>query len=299
MNSLEALVAPYSGIEAISSRQRYPDAQGEGLPLIQVQTELCQAVIALQGAQLLEFRTALGTPLLWLSPQCQFKPGKALRGGIPICLPWFGPHPTDSEKPQHGFARTSDWQLVQVAQSDDGRCELWFELNHEPDDLCRQAFTAELRMVLGKAIELELSVTNHDEADFHCTWALHSYFPVTSTEQVSVPDLAGRDYLDNLQQHRREQQTAPLSFTGEVDRVFPDVDSPLTIADSAPIRIEHDNCPSVVAWNPGAQKAAKMADVGAGNEQGFICIERGAVLNEGWTLAPEEKRSGKLVIRPA
>jgi len=299
MKSPEALVAPYAGIQLIESRKRYPEAEGEGLPLIQVQTRLCEAVIALQGAQLLEFRTAEGTPLLWLSPQCHFKAGKALRGGIPICLPWFGPHPTDSDKPQHGFARSSDWQLTQVAQSDGGRCELWFELHHQPDELCHQAFTAELRMVLGRTIELELSVTNRDDQDFACTWALHSYFPVTSTKTASVPGLAGRDYLDNLNRHQREHQTGALYFTGEVDRVFPNIETPLTLSDATPIRIEHEHCPSVVTWNPGPQKAAKMADVGAGNEQGFVCIERGAVLDEGWTLAPGEKRSGKLVIRAA
>ncbi len=297
MFELDTPVAPPPAVSFTSSRELYPEADGEGLPLIRIATSLCRAVIAPQGAQLLEFKTAAGTPLLWLSPRCRFTPGKALRGGIPLCLPWFGPHPSDSSKPQHGFARTSDWNLTQVSQADDGHCELRFELHHQPDDRCSQAFTADLRMVLGNSIDLELSITNRDERDFNCTWALHSYFPVPSQAEVTVPVLAGRNYLDNLENHARKHQDGPLTFSGEVDRVFPAIDSPVVIEGQPRVRIDQEQCPSVVAWNPGPEKAAKMADVGLGNQEGFICIERGAVLDEGWRLAPGEKRSGRLVIK--
>lgn len=296
MTSLEALIEPYPGISLTSSRELYPNAEGAGLPLIEVQTPLCRAVIALQGAQLLEFHTAEGTPLIWLSPNCRFEPGKALRGGIPICLPWFGPHPENRDLPQHGFARTSNWELTQLAQSDDGRTELWFELRHQPDARCPQAFTAELRLVLGQTIEQELTLHNRDDKDFDCTWALHSYFPASASDQVSVPVLAERDYLDNLEQHARHTQSGPLRFNGEVDRVFPDVQAPITLQDKVTIRIEQERCPSVITWNPGAEKAANMADLGKAAQRAFVCIERGAVLGEGWRLTPDERRSGKIVI---
>lgn len=296
MTSLEALVEQYDGVNLVFSKALYPRAEGSGLPLIHVTTDLCEAVISLQGAQLLEFKSAGEPPLLWLSPQCQFNPGKALRGGIPICLPWFGPHPTDTDKPQHGFARATDWDLTQIAQSDDGRCEFWFELRSGENDLFENPFLAELRMVLGRQVELELSITNQAKQAVDFTWALHSYFPVSSLERVRVPALASRDYFDNLEDRTRKPQKEPLAFTGEVDRIFPAVNHPVVIQDSYPIRIEHQNCPSVIAWNPGPEKAAKMADVGAGTEQQFICIERGAVLDEGWRLKPEEKRSGKIII---
>src|SRR5690625_1813252 len=93
MSALETLLSQYRTVSLTNSQELYPESEGQGLPLIQVKSPLCQAVIALQGAQILEFKNSAGTPLLWLSPQCQFNPGSALRGGIPLCLPWFGPHP--------------------------------------------------------------------------------------------------------------------------------------------------------------------------------------------------------------
>ncbi len=298
MPALADLVDPYTGVTLTDSKTLYPEAPGEGLPLMRIDTALCQAVVAPQGAQLLSFSNAEGTPLLWLSPRCRFEAGKALRGGIPVCLPWFGPHP-DADKPQHGFARTTDWALKQVAQADNGRCELWFELRHEADAQFEQDFTAGLRMALGKEIELELSLTNDSPQPANFTWALHSYLPVETLSAVRVPVLAGRDYLDNLQSHARVTQSGPLTFEDEVDRVFPGVDSEVILEPQPRIRLTHENCPSLITWNPGPQKAAGMDDMGEDNERGFVCLERGAVLNEGWTQAPGETRSGKLIISAA
>ncbi len=298
MPALADLVAPYTGVTLSDSKTLYPKAQGSGLPLIRIDTALCQAVVAPQGAQLLSFTSAQGTPLLWLSPECRFEEGTALRGGIPVCLPWFGPHP-DANKPQHGFARTSDWALRRVAQADDGRCELYFELEHEGDDRFEQNFTGGLRMVLGKQIELELSLTNDSPKPADFTWALHSYLPVEALDTVRVPVLAGRDYLDNLENHARHTQSGPLAFEGEVDRVYPDMEKEVILEPRPRIRLSHENCPSLITWNPGPEKAADMADMGRGKERGFVCLERGAVLDEGWTLAPGEARSGKLIISAA
>ncbi|WP_036189238.1 D-hexose-6-phosphate mutarotase [Marinimicrobium agarilyticum] len=298
MATLAELVAPYKGVTLTDSRTLFPSAEGEGLPLIRVETHRCEAIIAPQGAQLLSFTKADGTPLLWLSPQCHFQPGKALRGGVPVCLPWFGPHP-DGDKPQHGFARTSDWTLTQVAEGDDGRCELWFELRHPGSELFAAPFKAELRMMLGHQIELELSLTNEAEQPVEFTWALHSYLPVGDLDNAQVPALAGRTYLDNLKHHEPAQQSGPLTFDDEVDRVYPAVETAVTLEPTPRLEIEHRNCPSLVAWNPGADKAADMVDMGAGNERGFVCLERGAVLDEGWRLTPGETRRGSVVIKTA
>src|SRR5690625_5872079 len=104
MSALETLLSQYRTVSLTNSQELYPESEGQGLPLIQVKSPLCQAVIALQGAQILEFKNSAGTPLLWLSPQCRITPGSALPGGIPLCLPWFSPHPTDASKPQIGRA---------------------------------------------------------------------------------------------------------------------------------------------------------------------------------------------------
>lgn len=299
MSALETLLSQYRTVSLTNSQELYPESEGQGLPLIQVKSPLCQAVIALQGAQILEFKNSAGTPLLWLSPQCRFNPGSALRGGIPLCLPWFGPHPTDASKPQHGYARTRNWELTQVAENDEGRCELTFELVSEPGPLFDYAFTCVLRMTLSRHVDIQLSVTNRNSQAFDFSWAFHSYFPVRILEQARVKGLAGRDYRDNLEQLITKTQDQDLGFVGEVDRVFPGIEQAVEIAGEPTIRIEHDQCPSVITWNPGPDNAAAMADVGAGNEQGFICVERGAVLDEAWHLDAGETRTAWMRISEA
>lgn len=278
-------------LQLTSSADYFPNSQGAGLPLLRVETPLCRALIALQGAQLLEFSRAQGEPLLWVSPNCNFTAGVALRGGVPICLPWFGPHPSDGKKPKHGFARNRPWQLDKALMLSDGTAELTFSFASPANELFEFDFTAQLTMTLGKTAKLAITVTNTDSRAFACSWVLHSYHSVSSLSDVRVKGLAGKTYLDNLENHAEKYQADDVSFSGEVDRIFPGVDNNLTIETSPRATIMHHNCPSVVVWNPGAELAAKMADVGAGNEQGYVCVERGAVKQEQWNLHVGESRS--------
>lgn len=295
MLRLKTLLDQHSAVNLVSSRELYPEG-GKGLPLLKIETALCTAVISLQGAQLLSFKPTEGAELLWLSPKCQFESGASLRGGIPLCLPWFGVNRDDPGKPKHGFARNSDWQLENLHQMADGGYELLFQLDSEPNSLFDYAFRAQLRMTLGHTAGLDLTVINRDQRPFACSWALHSYFPVSDLDSVRVKGLAGRDYLDNLEAFARKRQTDDLAFVGEVDRVYPGVDNALEILGRPCIKVTHHQCPSVITWNPGAANAAKMADVGVGREQDFICVERGAVLDEQWHLAPGQSRSGGMEI---
>jgi glucose-6-phosphate 1-epimerase len=293
---LRTLIVQHEFLSLESSKTMYPNAPGDGLPLVVVNTPKCRAVIALQGAQLLEFVPAGGEPLLWLSPNCNFSPGTALRGGIPVCLPWFGVNRADSTKPKHGFARNQAWDLNKVEMNSAGNCSLTFALTSAPNLLFDYAFTAELCLTLGEAAKLELSVKNQDTRQFTCSWALHSYHPVALLVDVRVTGLAGREYFDNLEGYARKQQLGDVSFTGEVDRVFPGVENSLTIESESRIHITHHNCPSVIVWNPGSINAARITDIGAGQEQHYICVERGAVLDEEWQLAPGEIKTAWLEI---
>lgn len=296
-NHLQTLLNRCTFLQLTSSADAFAGSKGAGLPLLQVNTAKCRALIALQGAHLLNFYTASGKPLLWVSPNCDFTPGIALRGGIPVCLPWFGPHPTDSTKPKHGFARNREWQLLDAALDNEGNVKLAFEFNSPANELFAFNFRAQLVMDLGDNIKQSLSITNTDSQPFDCSWVLHSYFPVQSLAEVRVEGLAGKTYLDNLEQHAAKPQNGDVDFPYEVDRVFPGVGNPLEIIGSPHIRITHDNCPSVVVWNPGATNAAKIADIGAGNEQGYVCVERGAVLAEKWHLSAGETKSAQMEIQ--
>lgn len=295
-NNLAELLQRCSFLKLTTSSHALPDSKGTGLPLIALETSKCKALIALQGAHLLRFCATDGKPLLWLSPNCDFSPGVALRGGIPICLPWFGPNPLDAHKPKHGFARNRDWELSDAALLADGSAQLFFRFASTANELFDFNFNAMLVMTLGANIKLELSVSNSDKSTFDCSWALHSYHPISSLSDVRVQGLVNKTYLDNLENHAAKIQQGDVSFPAAVDRVFPAIENALTIVGSPQIVITHNNCPSVVVWNPGAATAASIADIGEGNEQDYICVERGAVLNEQWTLTAGETRAAWIEI---
>lgn len=283
LENLQALVAQHSALSLVSSKDALPDSLGTGLPLIQVETEKCSALVSLQGAHLLQFKTTQGNPLLWVSPNCDFTPGVALRGGVPLCLPWFGPASDDPKKPKHGFARNQFWQLSFVQNTQDA-IELTFLMTHGADHRFGYDFSAELRMTLGDTAKLELTVNNTGLAPFECSFAFHNYFPVNALAGITVPELTGRTYKDNFQGYAEFEQELPLDFTSPVDRVFPNVESTLTLSTPSPVVIEHSNCPSVVTWNPGAEAAGNIGDIGLGQEKYFVCVERGAVLDEKWAI---------------
>ncbi|WP_229837616.1 D-hexose-6-phosphate mutarotase [Cellvibrio zantedeschiae] len=296
-SELNTLIARCDFLELTSSDKAFPNSKGEGLPILRVNTAACNALIALQGAHLLSFQTRNGKPLLWVSPNCDFTPGLALRGGIPVCLPWFGPNTQDPKKPKHGFARNRDWQLSDAKLQADGSAQLVFNFISSANELFDFDFTAQLTMTLGASIKLAISIKNTDTKPFDCSWVLHSYHPVESLQTVRVQGLAGRTYLDNLENHAVKTQDGDVSFPAEVDRVYPAIENAVRIASKPAIEITHNNCPSVVVWNPGATNAAKIADIGAGHEQGYICVERGAVLAEKWHLTAGEAKSAAVEIK--
>ena len=288
---LQQLIAKAPFLRLTNSKELYPESQGSGLPLLVVETAVCSAVISLQGAHLLEFKTTHGDPLLWISPNCDFTPGTALRGGVPLCLPWFGVNQQDPTKPKHGFARNQFWELGEAHLQGDGSVELEFLYQSDANNLFAYDFSAEIRMTLGESARIELTINNTDTEDFACSWAMHNYHRVSSLAAVRVSGLAGRDYLDNLEGYAQKHQSGEVDFPGPVDRVYPGIENPVVIEGSPCIEITHHNCPSVVTWNPGVEAAGKIADIGAGNEQFYICVERGAVLSEQWQLAAGTSKS--------
>lgn len=299
--ALEELIKPYPFLTLTNSKQYYPDSKGAGLPLLLVNTNICSAVISLQGAQLLEFKSVDSDPLLWLSPNCDFTPGVALRGGVPLCLPWFGVHPTDPHKPKHGFARNQFWQLGETHLMSDGQIELEFLFVSEVNELFPYDFSVELRMILGHQATLELTVNNTDSEAFSFSWAMHNYHKINRLDQTQVLGLSNRQYLDNLEGLIEKTQTENVNFPQAVDRVYPDIANNLVIdmgnPDSQNIEITHQNCPSVVVWNPGSEAAAKIADIGANQETFYICVERGAVMKEAWHLEAGSNASARVSFR--
>lgn len=282
--ALEKLVSQYDFLRLTTSTEYYPGSLGSGLPLLVVETALCSAVISLQGAQLLEFKTTEGDPLLWLSPNCDFTPGHALRGGVPVCLPWFGLNPYSNKALKHGYARNNFWQLANVHLLADGSAELEFLLISSANELFPWDFSAELRMTLGNSAKLELTLNNTDTETMECSWVLHNYHRTTALDTVRIEGLNPHTYLDNFEGYREKQQTEAVTFLTPVDRVYHNIHNTVSIIGVPSIELRHHNCPSVVVWNPGADAASTTVDIGTDQEQFFICLERGAVFAEKWQL---------------
>ncbi len=283
-------------VSLTDSRQLYGSA--EPLPLIKIASPHCDAVIAIQGAQLLEFCPKDGQPLLWLSPKALFSPGKAIRGGIPVCAPWFGVHTADATKPKHGFVRNHPWQVTHISEHEDDTVELSFQYRSTPADLTLfpHPFQLTLKLTLNECLKMSLAVQNLGDSIMPFSWALHSYFPIENLPEVRVKGLDNNDYLDAVEHFSRKLQQGDVAFNGEVDRVYESVGEQQIIAGLPTINITGTECPTAIIWNPGAALAGEMADIGIEHYAEYICVERGAAFNNSWQIAPGHTTAATLTI---
>lgn len=256
----------------------------EGLRGWRIATPLCRALVSQQGAQLLEFQATGRQPLLWLSPRARFSPAVAIRGGIPLCFPWFGPDPA-GHGPAHGFARVRDWTLAEAEMTGD-LLQLTFTLADDAATraLWPHAFRLTLVMVLGRTASLQLHVANSGPRDFRFAFALHSYFPVADIRQARLSGLEGVEYIDQLHPGRaRARQADVLRFHGETDRIYLHAPGECCLVDEAggqAIRIHAPDCRSVIAWNPWEARTARLVDMEPQGWQGMVCVESGNVADD-------------------
>jgi glucose-6-phosphate 1-epimerase len=250
-----------------------------GLPFIVVDTPRCRARLTSHGAHLCEWTPAgQSSPVVFLSPRAVFARDKAIRGGVPVCFPWFGAHPTDPHKPQHGFARTHAWDVESTAQDPGGDTRVLLRLASGPDTkaLWDADFVARLTMVLGSTLELTFEVENTSRVPIVYEAALHAYLGIADISKVSVHGLENTRFLDKTDGQREKLQgNEPVTFDGEVDRTFINTTAPLTVHDPVlgrQIRIDKAASGSTVTWNPGRAKGEAMADLGDAWPR-FVCVE--------------------------
>ena len=249
-----------------------------GLKAVRVATESASALVYLQGAHIAAFEPKGQSPVIFMSEKAVYAPGKALRGGVPICFPWFGAHAEHESYPAHGFARTREFEYRGARLDAARRTELEFMLESDAQSLqfFPYAFSARLRVAFGSTLELEFSVTNRDAQVFTFEEALHSYFVVADVMRASVRGLQGANYTDKVRGMARFTESAPeLAFSAETDRVYESA-ATTTISDPAgnrSIRIEKSNSAATVVWNPWAERAAQMSDLGAEAWPHMLCVE--------------------------
>lgn len=250
--------------------------QLDELEVIVVDHPQVRASVALQGAHLLSWKPAGEVEVLWLSDNTPFKNGKALRGGVPICWPWFGPA-ENKELPAHGFARNLPWTLSAHSEDASG-VSLTFELqsSDETRKLWPHDFTLYARYKLGKTCEMELEA----HGEFEVTSALHTYFNVGDIADVKVSGL-GNAYIDKVTSGEKGQLTDGVqTFPDRTDRVYLAAEAHSVIHDAnlkRTIDVEHRHHSNVVGWNPGPALSASMGDMPDDGYKTFVCVETACV----------------------
>ena len=285
---------------------------GSELPLIEIQNKHASATISLQGAHLLSWQPVNEKQsVIWLSEDALFAPGKSIRGGIPVCWPWFGAHPSHADYPAHGFARTSLWQIVSATPLDTGETQITFkldtrELNEPINTMWPQPTVVEYSLTIGRSLILELTTTNHSDQAITLGQALHTYFAVDDIAQTTVEGLDGKTYLDKPQNFARKTQTGPVTFNAEVDRIYLDDVQDVLVSREAgmpgatsvvindskrKITISKQGSRSTVVWNPGQAVAEKMGDLGKDGYQKMVCVESANAAEDVVSIQPGNSHS--------
>ncbi|MEM9420162.1 MAG: D-hexose-6-phosphate mutarotase [Planctomycetota bacterium] len=257
------------------------------LPRLNVETGLCSGAQYLLGATVTDWQPVGHEPVLFTSSQAAYRDGKAIRGGVPICFPWFGSHPTDADAPSHGLVRTIPWRLTQTAQ---GPAGVETKMVTTLDQL-----HADYRVTFGKQLTLNLTVTNIADTDQTFEAALHSYFNVGDARQVTISGLEYAKYIDQLQDNKVcEQGDRPITFAAETDNIYINTQATCVLTDPVlkrKITIEKLGSLSTVVWNPWIDKSKRTADFGDDEWMGMCCIESANIGDDAVRLAPGESHT--------
>jgi glucose-6-phosphate 1-epimerase len=255
----------------------------QGLETLLIDNELARCEIALYGGQVLSFMPRTdGRDVLWCSP-ARLTPGRPVRGGVPVCWPWFAKQDRPPDAVQHGFVRKMRWRVTTCAERPDGQVRVVLQIaalpEGWPDGLGWPAeCVPELEVLVGDALEMSLRTVNRSEASVTLTQALHSYFRVGDVRRVQVHGLQGLRYLDKLREFGEFTQDAPWAFEDACDRIYLRSGSTQRIDDPVlgrSIVIETERSSTTVVWNPGARDVAALGDVPHADWYQFLCVEAG------------------------
>jgi len=245
-----------------------------------VETDRCRARLTPYGAHLCEWAPAgHAAPVLFLGPRSAFSAGTAIRGGVPVCFPWFAAHPSDPSKPAHGFARTRMWRVDDLTRDEAGDVRIALRLAGDAETRAywNAAFTLSLTVSLGASLTMTAEVENTGRDEIGYELALHTYLAVGDVEAIRIHGLERTRFVDKTDGMRDKVGGAePLALAGETDRVYLDTTTPCTVDDPVlrrRIRVDKRHSATTVVWNPGPEKARAVADIGGDAWRRFVCVE--------------------------
>ena len=262
-----------------------------GFIYAEINNARAHATVSTYAGQLLSYRPKdQQEDLLFVSDKAYYEDGKAIRGGIPICWPWFGPDPEKRGRPAHGFVRNQQWQVSGSESLADGSTKIILSItdNQATRTLWPHPFRLDIEITVGDTLKVELLTYNTGNDSITISQALHTYFRVGEIGKVSVLGLDGINYLDKTSDFDQKTQIGPIAISGEVDRIYTDVSGDLTIDDTSlkrQIAIASSGCSTTVVWNPWVEIAASMADLDGDDFLRMLCVETANVGPETVTIA--------------
>jgi len=271
-----------------------------GLPRVQVNGAFGHGEMYLHGAHVTAWKPTGKDELLFVSTKSGWQEGQAIRGGIPICFPWFRAKVNDSKAPTHGFVRTKIWQLESIGESEAG---VTVSMSTENDEHTRQWWPGEFRLLhqvtFGSELNLELVCTNTGTTPFCFEEALHTYNRVGDVGRVRLQGLNNVHFLDNTDSNKEKTRDGDVAISAQTDNAYLNTASEVKLLDEVMrrrIRLRKRNSLNTVVWNPWREGPAALRDLGDGEWSQFLCVEASNILGSAVSLEPGEQHRMSAVI---
>lgn len=273
--------------ETFSIRDCISFIEGKGgLPVISVSSDKASASISLYGGQVLSYQQVTDmNDLFFVSDHAYYEAGKAIKGGAPVCWPWFAANKGDPSLPFHGFVRNQLWQVesTELLQNGDVVVSLLFSTSEMTKTLWSHDFELHQQITIGEQLDIQLTTKNTGKQSFDITQAVHSYFNIGNINTVSVSGLEEKRYLDKVEQFSEKTQHGVITVSSEVDRIYQASDNEIVIDDpgfNRKIHINNTGSTTTVVWNPWVDISRSSADLKDDDYLRFICVETANAADE-------------------
>lgn len=274
-----------------------------GLARVEIASPLAHGNMYLHGAHVTSWRPDGQEEALFLSSKSRWEDGQAIRGGIPICFPWFRGKADDPQAPAHGVVRTRSWQLHSILENDSGVAVTMFI---ESDEQTRRWWPADFRLVhratFGSELKLELVCINTGNTPLHFEEALHTYNRVAEVGTVRLQGLDDTRFLDNTDSNKEKTQIGEVTIASPTDNAFMNTQNTVDLLDlklRRRIRLQKANSSTTVVWNPWRDGASRLRDLGEGEWEQFLCVEASNIMGAAVTLAPGQEHAITAVLSVA
>lgn len=263
-----------------------------GYPVLVIEHAAAMGRIALNGAHVTDWIPEGHDPVLYMSADAILEPGKPIRGGIPVCWPWFGPHPTDSTKPAHGFVRQMAWE-VDVARESDAGVDIVLKLQDSAESKAfwPHSFQVRMHVHMGATLQVSLQAQNTGTSAWTMTGALHTYLNVEDVRKISIHGLHGTQYVEGRLSPDKRPQSGMIIIDQEVDRMYIS-DATVIVHDplwKRELVIEKAGSLATVVWNPWIEKSKRLADLPDEAYPEFLCIEAANAGEDVVTVQPGQE----------